>query len=412
MAISSLHRYVLRELLASLLLAFFAISIVMILGGIYRPLRLGLSLGHLLKFLPYALPCALPWIIPASLLTACLMTYGRLSADNELVATAACGVPVRYMCYPAFVVAAVLTAAALPLNRRLIPYCKNRQKVVLSQAFAEQPFSVALLAGFETIEIGRMKVFAETIEPEARPEGEEGPDVFLLHNVIVIEEREEAAEQPEDGAKKTPAGRAPAMPGTQGRSMGVYRAKQVRYTRDSASCKIRLEFEDARHTIVTPGKPALGWLDVYIGEQSKELEMEDPSKRPREARAELFTTELHGRAAEQADEMVRAKRRRKRLRAKDRLVGVLTEIHRREALAFAPLVLCLVGVPLGIWIRRESKLAAFALAVLVFLMLYAMLVGGEGLAMKQKLPPRIALWAPDAIMGLLGIGLLLRAFRR
>ncbi|NQT87949.1 LptF/LptG family permease, partial [bacterium] len=76
------------------------------------------------------------------------------------------------------------------------------------------------------------------------------------------------------------------------------------------------------------------------------------------------------------------------------------------------LALCLVGVPLGIWIRKESRLASFALAVVVFLMLYAMLIGGEGMALEQKIPPKVALWTPVFATGMLGALMLLRTFRR
>ncbi len=69
-------------------------------------------------------------------------------------------------------------------------------------------------------------------------------------------------------------------------------------------------------------------------------------------------------------------------------------------------------LPLGILIRRESKLASFAVAVLVFLALYSLLVGGEALAMEEKLPPRVALWGPDILMGAAGLGLLFYTFRR
>ena len=94
-----------------------------------------------------------------------------------------------------------------------------------------------------------------------------------------------------------------------------------------------------------------------------------------------------------------------------RLARTMAEVHLREALSAATFVLALVGVPLGIWIRRESRLASFAVAVLVFVLLYALLAGGECMAVKERVPAALALWTPDVLTGGLGVGLLLQLSR-
>ena len=48
----------------------------------------------LITFIAYALPFSLIFTIPWGLLTAILLVYGRLSADNELIALRANGVSV------------------------------------------------------------------------------------------------------------------------------------------------------------------------------------------------------------------------------------------------------------------------------------------------------------------------------
>jgi len=80
--LSLLHRYAFRELLKSFILAFFTLASIMLLGALFKPLKMGLSLSDVAGLLPYLLPYSLAWVIPASLLTACVMAYGRLSAEN------------------------------------------------------------------------------------------------------------------------------------------------------------------------------------------------------------------------------------------------------------------------------------------------------------------------------------------
>ena len=132
--LSLLHRYALRELLRSFILAFFTLASIMLLGALFKPLKMGLGISDVAGLLPYLLPYSLAWVIPAALLTACVMAYGRLSAENELLAVCASGVPLRYMCYPAFVLAIALTGFTLPLSDTIIPRCRSSMKSVLREA--------------------------------------------------------------------------------------------------------------------------------------------------------------------------------------------------------------------------------------------------------------------------------------
>ena len=424
--LSILHRYVLRELVQSFLVAFLALMTVMLLGAIFQPLRHGISLGTLLRFLPFALPYSLAWVIPASLLTACLMTYGRLSADNELMATAACGLPLRYMCYPALVVAILASAAALPLNDWLIPYCRARSKSVLRDEFMRRPFSGRLMAGHEILEIGTFKVYAESIDEEKQ----------LLHKVLVMAPREDDGA---GGTDKRPPPKDGARVEQAPHSVQVNRADVATYQVDLTGNTVSIVLHDAEYCVVTPEKSATVWLNVGAAKQKIAIPVEGSGRPLRSKRSELYTSELWQKTAKLAPQLAKVegqlaavssqlarppqgqdkylRKREKRLKKelageRKRLARVLTEIRRREGLALSNLALCLVGVPLGVMIRRESKLASFAVAVFVFLLLYALLVGGEGLATEGKLSPKVALWGPDALMGLLGIGLLLHTFRR
>ncbi|MBL7224042.1 MAG: LptF/LptG family permease [Candidatus Brocadiae bacterium] len=392
-----LHRYVLHELARSFLLAFFALMIIMMLGGIYKPLSMGFSLSQLLRFMPYLLPYALPWVIPAALLTATLMTYGRLSADNELMATEASGLPIRYMCYPAIVASLAVVACGLPMNSQFIPYCRTMQKRVIADAIAERPFAIGTLGSEETIKMGDFRLFVASIEDD------------VLHKVLVIAPMEDPAEEPEDSGKKRAAATTPKP----ARRVQVYRADEAHYSVDKEKHVIRIALKDARYTIVTPNESASGWLDLKAEEQTITIPIATGSGHLRTARSELYSHELETEAAALQELLASGTVPERRVPDTiKRRCSLLTEIHRREALAFSSFVLCLLGVPLGILIRRESKLASFSVAVLVFLALYSLLVGGEALAMQQVLSPRVALWGPDIIMGTLGLGFLLHTFRR
>src|SRR5205814_4383978 len=94
-----IDRFVSRELIVNLLFAIFVLSLVLVVGNIFRKL-LPLLVNHdvpmeyLITFIAYVLPFSLIFTIPWGLLPAILLVYGRLSADNELIALRANGVGV------------------------------------------------------------------------------------------------------------------------------------------------------------------------------------------------------------------------------------------------------------------------------------------------------------------------------
>ena len=66
------------------------LSLVFVFGNLFKKVfellvDKDLPLGALLKFMAYILPFSLTFTIPWGFLTAVLLVFGRLSADNELV---------------------------------------------------------------------------------------------------------------------------------------------------------------------------------------------------------------------------------------------------------------------------------------------------------------------------------------
>src|SRR5215217_5797892 len=100
-----IDRFISRELIVNLLFAVAMLSLVLIVGNIFRRL-LPLLVNHdvpveyLLSFIAYVLPFSLIFTIPWGLLTAVLLVFGRLSADNELIALRCNGVSISRICIP------------------------------------------------------------------------------------------------------------------------------------------------------------------------------------------------------------------------------------------------------------------------------------------------------------------------
>src|SRR5262249_27891749 len=82
-----IDRFISRELVVNVLFAIAVLSLVHLVGNIFRKL-LPLLVNHdvpmeyLITFIAYVLPFSLIFTIPSGLLTAILLVFGRLSADN------------------------------------------------------------------------------------------------------------------------------------------------------------------------------------------------------------------------------------------------------------------------------------------------------------------------------------------
>jgi lipopolysaccharide export system permease protein len=84
------------------------------------------------------------------------------------------------------------------------------------------------------------------------------------------------------------------------------------------------------------------------------------------------------------------------------------EVQKKFSIPAACLVFVLVGAPLGMRARKSGIAVAF-LSILFFVFYYLCLAGGEELADRRILSPWFAMWAPNLVLGAIGVYLTLQA---
>src|SRR2546428_4657858 len=142
-----IDRFVSRELLVNVFFAIVVLSLVLVVGNIFRKL-LPLLVNHdvpmeyLLTFIAYVLPFSLIFTIPWGLLTAILLVFGRLSADNELIALRSNGVSVPRVCVSLAFVALVCTAISLWLNVQVAPAAQEKLRSSLYDLATRNPMAL------------------------------------------------------------------------------------------------------------------------------------------------------------------------------------------------------------------------------------------------------------------------------
>lgn len=142
-----LDRYIGRQLLVTALFAIVVLSVVLVLGNIFKKL-LDLLVNQnapaslILSFIAYVLPFSLTFTIPWGFLTSVLLVFGRMSAENELTALRANGVSISRACVPVWGLAAVFTAICLWINMDVAPRAQQQMKNALFNIATSNPLAM------------------------------------------------------------------------------------------------------------------------------------------------------------------------------------------------------------------------------------------------------------------------------
>jgi lipopolysaccharide export system permease protein len=80
----------------------------------------------------------------------------------------------------------------------------------------------------------------------------------------------------------------------------------------------------------------------------------------------------------------------------------LVEIYKKYAIPAACLIFVFVGAPLGILVRRGNFGVSAVIALGFYVLYWSCLVVGEKLADRDILPPSVAMWLGDFVVGALG----------
>jgi lipopolysaccharide export system permease protein len=142
-----IDRFVSRELLVNVAFAIAVLSLVLVVGNIFRKL-LPLLVNHdvpveyLITFIAYVLPFSLIFTIPWGLLTAILLVFGRLSADNELIALRCNGVSITRICIPLGAIAVFCTVICLWLNVQAAPAAQEKLRSTIFDLATRNPMAL------------------------------------------------------------------------------------------------------------------------------------------------------------------------------------------------------------------------------------------------------------------------------
>lgn len=118
----TLHRYIFREAFKVFILVVVALTAMMSLGSILRPVQeYGVGPRQVVHLMGYFLPISLTFVLPMAALFAAALVYGRFASDNELDACRASGISLLTLVYPGLALAIMVVIANLILSFHVMP---------------------------------------------------------------------------------------------------------------------------------------------------------------------------------------------------------------------------------------------------------------------------------------------------
>lgn len=126
-------RSLLLQLTSVFLSSLFALSLLLVFVGVAKEgVNHGLGGASILRMIPYVIPMALRVSLPLTALLAVSVVYGRMSADQEVVAVKAMGISPLELMLPAWAFATLVSFAAVYVNDLAVSWGRlGVQRIVL-----------------------------------------------------------------------------------------------------------------------------------------------------------------------------------------------------------------------------------------------------------------------------------------
>ncbi len=140
---SILQRMILWELTKVFVMSLVGITGILLMAGIIAEAsQQGLGPTQILAAIPLLVPSTLPYTIPATTLFATCVVYGRLAADNELLAIKSAGINAVKVVRPGIVLGLVMSSVTMGLYYRIIPYTHHLLRAMVYNDAEELLYSL------------------------------------------------------------------------------------------------------------------------------------------------------------------------------------------------------------------------------------------------------------------------------
>lgn len=361
---SIINRYIFKEMLPPFSLSVLVFSFIFLMARMIKIthwiVNYDVSILSLALMIFYSMPLFLVFVLPMSIMMSILLTFVRISGDNEITALKTGGLSIYGLLPPVAIFCLIGCATTFFLTIYGMPWA--------STAIRELTYSVAA----NNIDIGlKERTFNDSFK-----------DVMLYVNKVDFINKElidvfiEDKRQPDIiNTVVAPRGKLYSEPEKFLFHLVLYNGKIHQSNMDDRMANsIGFDFY----------KLSLDLKDAFETEKHKKKD-----------RKEMTAAELLKWA--------------KSYKTKDKFYyKLLLQFHQKFSLPFTCFALGVVAMPLGLQSRSAGRSYGLILGLLFLLIYYFMLSAGSVLGKAGSVPPVVGMWVPNVVMSATGIYLLLR----
>lgn len=397
----TLDRYILRQLISVTFLGVMSLTLLMLLGQLFKELHSllvesGAPATIVIDFILQVIPFSLTFTVPWGFLTAVLLVYGRLAADNELTSMRMAGLSLWRLSAPAIGMGIVLSGLCYYINIEVAPKGKNAMSELVMKAAMDNPKNL-LNAGQGATKLDGVQLYTEGktedrllgvhIYPMAKDGGKADAfgmggfsaahaqsavigDFDIKTRILDLTLYNVTIEQQEDGGRIINQLTTSELPLQVHVPIRTHRKmKPNRFTNAEIADELE-HWEKICHT--DPES-----LELY----SKAAAQQSPFP----CASNLWD------AATSDSKFYHNNMNKKNERA------FRTEGIQRASFACACIVFSLIGVPLAITARRRDTSTGFAIGIMVAALYFVALVFCETSRKSGGITPYIVLWIPNVL---------------
>jgi lipopolysaccharide export system permease protein len=392
----TITRYITSELIGWLALVLVALTgILVLMVVVVEASRMNLGLLPTLRLLPFSLPMALAYAAPCAMLFTICLIYGRMSADNEVVATKALGIPPTVLLWPAWILAFGLSLIGVWLTDLAFSWgAAGAQRVVIQSV---EEIAYGMLRTQKSYSNQRFSIVVKDVQDRKLIR----PIMYFQANNDVPAIRISAADAELEADLSRNVMRLILTDCELEMAPNIHSFIPGREERE-----FPLSFFSAKD--VREGNPTSLPLRQITGEipaQQRRIVELERSLAAQSAMA-LVTGEL-----QDLSEALWKTRRKQLADARSRLFRLRTEPWRRWANGFSTLAFVLVGAPLAILLKKADVMTRFGFVFPPILVTYyPLFIGCCDRAKAGSMPPYIV-WIPNLLLAAVGLWLMKRVIR-
>jgi lipopolysaccharide export LptBFGC system permease protein LptF len=375
--VKKLHFYIIKEFLYSFIFGVVIFSFLLVLNVALEFIDMliakGVALLAVVKLFIFYLPNILTLSIPMAILFGALLSYGRLSADNEVTAIRAAGLGYKMLTAPIIIFVCSISFFLMFFNHFWAPRLNSNLKAYSKEVITKKPLAKFNEKALTTV--GDYNIYSNKVDNVKNTLL--GVSIYKFESAYCENTKKNILPQNDKGPWRISASSATIKAYSTGAMLILYNGYWQKSSPSDMASITQTTFK--KYSIFIP------LFDKIQGFSIAPSEISSPK-----------LLELIKQYKEQKLE----------------ITPYLMDYWLRWVYTIAPIIFIFIALPIGILTGKGSKAVGFGLSLGIVVIYYTLLVIAMTLGEKNYMPIGLIIWLPNFVIGTAGIYLFIKMVKK